>query len=91
MPLNVHAMDPHKPYKTHVSNWYYLQFILTTSDVFTEKRQAQRELGICERKLAFWYRHPTFDVARGAEITREAMASWKSTVSPNPTKVRILA
>ena len=90
-PLNVHAMNPHKPYKTHVKNWYYLQFILTASDNFAEKRQAQRELNICVRKLAFWYRHPMFDIAQGATITSEAKKEWTSTLEPNPAKQKVTA
>jgi hypothetical protein len=81
-PMNVHAMNPHKPYSTHLKNWFYLQFILLKSESFVEKRQAQRELSIAERKLSFWYRHPRFEVARAATLTKEAQAEWKLDIVP---------
>lgn len=81
-PINVHAMNPHKPYGTHLKNWFYLQFVLQKSEDWQEKRQAQRELGIAERKLAFWYRHPRFDPETAGTLTKAAQAEWKVSIEP---------
>ena len=46
-------------WKKHVDNWFMLSFMRTKGN-FTEKFQATKELGICDRKLAFWAKHPRF-------------------------------
>ncbi len=64
-----------KYYITHYSNYLYLNFILThESSTFAEKTQAKKELDICERKLAYWRRHPNWS----HEATDNEVAKLKS-------------
>jgi hypothetical protein len=60
----------HKPYDEldasgfyvrHYSNLLYLQFISSNPRAtYSERRQADRELVICQRKLDHWKRHPNW-------------------------------
>jgi len=60
--LNIIArLDPTKQYCKHLDNWFFLKFLLMNSKDFAEQTQANKELSICERKLAYWKRNPKFD------------------------------
>lgn len=83
--LRLDKMNPNGPYKKHVTNWYYLKFIYANGTV-NEKRQAQKELGICERKMAFWYRHPAFCVIQAGKDTQSIQQQWNSKEQPNAVK-----
>lgn len=75
--VNVAAMNPHKPYQRHLENWFYLNFIAQNKDAtFSEKRQAEKELVICQRKLDYWERHPNFSDSEKLRITSELKKKW---------------
>lgn len=76
--LNIAAMNPHKPYRTHLENWYYLTFIKANSKDYREIQQAEKELVICQRKLDYWKRHPSFEPSVGAQITDDVKKMWAS-------------
>jgi hypothetical protein len=60
--VSYHKMNAVKGYLYHYKNFLYLRFIrdnpLSTD---AEKRQAIREIAICDRKLTWWQRHPNYD------------------------------
>ena len=60
------CIDPTNAWKQHLSNYFYLRFILNKSDDRVEKWQANKEMQIAERKMAFWEKNPDFkkDVAQ---------------------------
>jgi hypothetical protein len=69
--------DAVKGYLNHYSNYLVLDFMAKTSKDGREKAQARKELTICERKLAYWRRHPNFrldEVTRGVEKLK---AMWR--------------
>ncbi len=72
-------MNPHKPYKTHMENLYYLDFIAKNSKNFTECRQAERELLIAERKIKFWEGHPAMNPQEKERIINEVKKKWNKT------------
>lgn len=75
--LNIHKMNPHKPYQRHLENHFYLNFISQNKDAtFSEKRQAEKELVICQRKLDYWERHPSFTQVEKERITQEVKKKW---------------
>lgn len=51
--------DGTKAYLRHYENKLYLSFIAKNGSR-TERCQAEKELVICERKLAYWEKHPSF-------------------------------
>lgn len=49
-------------YLTHFGNLCYLEFIAGHSEAkWTERQQAEREITIAKRKMAYHQRHPNFD------------------------------
>jgi len=75
--FNPMDLNPNKMYKKHIENWFYLSFIATTSDIFSERNQARKELDICERKQAYWKKHPEFDPEIATHDTENVRKSWK--------------
>jgi hypothetical protein len=68
--------NPHKNYVKHVQNWFYLKFVLSKTPSITDKFQATKELAICERKLDYWYRQPSFDPKEVEKDLRDLKATW---------------
>jgi hypothetical protein len=64
-----------KTWSTHRENRAYL-FFLYKNGTMSEKQQAAKELEICDRKLAFWERHPAFDKAQAGVIAQKIMSNW---------------
>jgi len=74
----VSTADPIRPYVTHYGNLLYLQFILRESTDRLEKRQAEKEVVICERKLAFWARQPQMLATEAANQVGALKAQWRA-------------
>lgn len=68
--------NPHKNYVRHLGNWFYLKFVLTKTASLIDKFQATKELAICERKLDYWYRQPTFDPKEVEPEVRNLKSTW---------------
>jgi hypothetical protein len=73
-----HKMNAVKGYLTHYHNFMYLRFIRDNKlSTDAEKRQAIRELVICERKLTWWQRHPNYDQVAVSEGKRKLHEHWR--------------
>lgn len=83
--LNLDRINPNKPYARHAAAWFYLRFMLARGTTL-EKKQASRELLICERKMAFWYRHPAFSIEEAGKAIKEQQKLWQTEVSPVPQR-----
>lgn len=57
---NIWEMPANTCYLNHFSNFLFLNFMLKKG-TFQEVQQATKELEICEKKLAFWKKHPLFN------------------------------
>jgi hypothetical protein len=68
--------DALRHWSTHFSNSLQLQFFLKNGTT-QEKLQAQRELGICERKQQYWRQHPGWDPREAAKIAENLRAQWQ--------------
>jgi hypothetical protein len=68
--------NPLPPYLRHYGNLLYLKFIQARGTK-EERYQATKEIRICERKLAFWSRHPKWEAAQAASAVFELKASWQ--------------
>ncbi|MFA9261862.1 MAG: hypothetical protein ACEQSB_00685 [Undibacterium sp.] len=82
---NLDRMNGTTAYLNHYANQLYLKFIANNGDRL-EKIQAAKELLICERKMAFWQRHPRYihtDAIRGIEKLKR---DWAQGSSASPAK-----
>lgn len=70
--------DPIRAWASHYSNALYLRFIAANSTDGRERGQANKEIAICERKLAYWQRHPKWNAAAAAEAVAPIKAQWAS-------------
>lgn len=58
--IDVWKMNGTKAYMRHYEQKMFLLFMAKKGNQ-TERWQAEKELVICERKLAFWDKHPNTD------------------------------
>lgn len=75
-PELVSRLDPTAIYLHHYKNMLFLSFIATASDQWQEKRQAEKEIKICQRKLDYWYR--LADIERLTRGTDKLKKQWHS-------------
>lgn len=68
--FNAADKDPHPYWATHCSNYFFLKKIFHTAPDFETRQQANSEMAIAERKMAYWERHPDFDRNEANRIMR---------------------
>lgn len=54
--INVHKLDPVKQWSKHYGNYLYLKFIHDNTKDGREKRQANQEMQIAQKKMDYWYK-----------------------------------
>lgn len=74
--VDVWRMDGTRAYLEHYGNRMILDFF-AKHGTFAEQRDVEREIAVCERKLAFWRRHPNFDQAKALEGIERIKRNWK--------------
>lgn len=67
-----------KSWQKHAENWYMLSFYRLKGNP-DERMAATQELGIADRKLAFWEKHPNFDRTWANKILDGLKKKWKVT------------
>lgn len=65
-----------KCYLTHYANSLYLTFMLQNGTQ-AERRDALKELDICDRKLKFWERHHNYDHDLALQGMEEEKKKWR--------------
>ena len=75
-PVSYHLMNATGSYITHYRNSLYLGFLLKNSNNFAEKQQAGKELGMAEKKMAYWQKHPNFDKDRALVECEKSRKEW---------------
>lgn len=63
-------------YLDHYSNYLILDAMLRAPRDRAERVQVVKELAICERKLAFWARHPNYNGAEADRGRAALKAAW---------------
>lgn len=63
-------------YVEHYGNLLILQAIVNAPKGPGERRQAQKEIGLCERKLHFWEGHPNFVAAEVQTRCEQLRREW---------------
>ena len=76
-PVPYETWNATKHYLEHYANYLFLNAIVAKPRDPLEKRQAVKELGICERKLQYWARHPNWDAAAVTAECARLKAQWK--------------
>lgn len=77
-PSKVWEMNGTKVYLSHYSNLLYLHFIAEHQGTsFAEKRQAEKEIVLCEKKLEWWKRHPNYDQDEATRGIEKLKKEWK--------------
>jgi len=83
--INIWKWNGTKQYLKHYDQMLYLHFVLKNPRASEqEKRIARHEIGIAEKKLAFWTRHPNFDeqeAQKGAEKLKKMWLSGERVVA----------
>jgi len=75
---SVWSMDGTRGYLRHYDNYLYLSFVFNNPlATMVEKHQAGKELKMCERKLAFWKRHPTYNDKKAIEEVIKKKKQWE--------------
>jgi hypothetical protein len=73
-----HKMNATQGYLNHYANFMYLRFIRDNPNSSTaDKRQASREIVICDRKLNWWLRHPNLEHAAVSAGKRKLHEQWR--------------
>jgi hypothetical protein len=60
----------------HYENYLYLDFIKLSTEYREERRQAEHEIRICQRKMDHWQRHANWNAAEAARRRAIADRSW---------------
>jgi hypothetical protein len=74
--INVWKMNGSMRYLDHFSNFLFLNFV-AKSGSREERASVEKEIAICERKLAFWERHPRFDAAFVQQEKQKLIRTWR--------------
>ncbi|QIG75712.1 hypothetical protein EVC20_141 [Rhizobium phage RHph_Y2_17_1] len=74
--ISINKMDGTKAYLRHYENKLTLTFFAERGSR-VERWQAEKELVICERKLKFWEKHPTFVGALARAGMERLNHDWK--------------
>lgn len=75
-PVRYENLDATKHWLTHFGNHCYLSFIFKNSQDRTEKHQANKEISIADKKMAYWRRHPNFDVQNAEAGKLRILNQW---------------
>jgi hypothetical protein len=76
-PVPYNRLNAITGYMKHFDNYLFLKFIQENTKDFKEKAQATKELTICERKMEWWKKHPTYDQQRITSLCAAAKSKWE--------------
>lgn len=64
-------------WRKHLENWYFLKWIAEHDPSYAQRHQANKELLIAERKMAYWERfRGYFDPERAVRDRDEVKRQW---------------
>ena len=66
-----------KHWTTHFENYMYLKFLLEApGSTFLERRRANKEILIADRKMAYWMKHPNFRLEEAEQNKIRIQKNW---------------
>lgn len=75
--------DPNPKYLWHYRNWLELSFIAKSVEAPIDRRQAEKELAICEEKLERCAKRPGFALSSILLEIQKAKRDWGKTDIPD--------
>lgn len=75
-PRRLDSADGTARWLEHFSNSLILNAFLQRAGTPSEKAQIQKEMSICERKMAFWRRHPRFVQKTASDEAQKLRSAW---------------
>lgn len=74
--INVHNMDPVKQWAKHYGNYLYLKFLFDNTKDWKEKRDANKEMQIAQKKMDYWYKMAKTIPTELAKAKKELDQQW---------------
>lgn len=74
--VSLSKLNKNKMYRNHLENLMFLEFVSRNTTDFREKHQAEKEIVIAKRKMAFWSKFPDFDNRQGMLDMQELKRHW---------------
>jgi hypothetical protein len=74
--VRIDQMDGTKNFLKHYGNKLYLSF-LAKNGTQQERWQAEKELKIAERKMAFWEKHPRYEPLTARQGMERLNKEWR--------------
>ena len=68
---SVYKMNPNSAWANHYYNRIVLKHIARETKDYAEKHQAEKEIAIADRKMAFWERLPDFALDNAKSIVKK--------------------
>ena len=69
--FNPHKLNPVKQYMKHYENFKYLRFIHDNTKDGYERRQANKEVQVADKKMQYWYKMMTFEHMKDLEEQKQ--------------------
>lgn len=74
--INPHKLDPAKQFAKHYENYKYIKFIFDNTGDGYEKRQANKELQIALKKMAYWENMPAAVMSTIEKVRKSIDERW---------------
>lgn len=75
-PVKYENLNANKHYMTHFGNVMFLEAVLKAPKDQRERIQANNEIQIANRKMAYWTRHPNFKYADIEQEIKTLKRQW---------------
>lgn len=69
-------LNKNAQWRKHLDNLMFLEFVSKNTKDFREKMQAEKEIPIARRKMAFWAKFHDFDDEQAKRDTAEVRKMW---------------
>jgi hypothetical protein len=73
-----HLQKANDHWLKHYANSKYLTFFAKNEPLIFDRLRAQHELTICARKMAYWQRHPNWDIKSVNQQIEQIDKMWAS-------------
>lgn len=76
-PVPYNDQDATRHWARHYRNSRELQFYISSPlSTTSERRRANQEMVVCDRKMEHWRRHPNFDTNQAAQLRAATDREW---------------
>ena len=75
-PIPYHEMPAVEYWTKHYENSLYLVFYEKNDPDIRMRRQAAKELEICQKKMDYWKKHPNWNATEAGQRAEELKKKW---------------